>query len=376
MMYANPYFDWTGWDYLQGNLDMSIATQRYYHLMELNHLSENSMKLAVKDKDDRDKWTQWKTWYGGFSFEELRNAYDVHRSVLPCEIVIESDYPTYEENYDAVKLIGAILEKEGFQPLYYYSGNKSVHIHVYFSFKCLLNINMALQERIINEHRYKSTFVKQFMAYLRMKMITCWDLGLRKFDTDMANPKHLIRSEMSRNKLGYKTFLGYTWKDVSFVPYICNEENRIYPRIGGLRMSEPNDPEGLVLDYFAKRDAERKRGKVKRRESSLMKWINPKKPGVQDCVNFILGDDFRAVGDGYQRAMFILINELKAEMDPGEVLQAVLEWNQRMGAPVRDQEIQYRVKMNKVYTLGCDYVHEFLKTLGYSQVGEKCNRKI
>ncbi|KKN04168.1 hypothetical protein LCGC14_1100060, partial [marine sediment metagenome] len=36
---------------------------------------------------------------------------------------------------------------------------------------------------------------KEFIEWLRTKMISCWDLNLRKFDTDLIRATHLIRCE-------------------------------------------------------------------------------------------------------------------------------------------------------------------------------------
>jgi len=125
MRFVDSKLNYKAWDYHWGDSNMCIATQRYFHLYKLAYLSDSEMKLSFRDIET-NKWTKWLSFFK-YKVGELQNAYDIHRSLLRNEIVIESDYPTYEENYDATRLIGAILEGKGFQPMYYYSGNKSIH---------------------------------------------------------------------------------------------------------------------------------------------------------------------------------------------------------------------------------------------------------
>jgi hypothetical protein len=196
--------DFETWDYISGDFykGMSIAVDRYYYLLDLDF--QHPLKLAFRDPITNN-WTKWGTFpgllwetepnsYGGFKYSRVTAAVDVHRSVMPNEIVIESDYPTYEENYDAARLIGKIIEDKGFQPLYYYSGNKSVHIHIFFDWDCMKQLDSIMQDQlktIFDGSKLK--FKRKFIEWLRTKMITCWDTNARKFDTDLIRATHLIR---------------------------------------------------------------------------------------------------------------------------------------------------------------------------------------
>ena len=249
---ADEYQEFEMWDYILGDYyeNMSIAVDRYYYLFDIG--DEHGLKIALRDPSN-NFWTKWigfpgLLWeskpdnFGGLKYSRLTAAIDVHRSVLKNEIIIESDYPTYEENYEAAKLIGKIIEEKGFEPLYYYSGNKSVHVHVFFDWDCLKKLDLMIQDQLrIIFRDSKLRFKRKFMEWLRTKMITCWDTNAKEFDTDLIRGTHLIRCELSKNKKGYKTFLGYTHKDMSFVPYICNEQNRIYPKLGKIKLSAPNN---------------------------------------------------------------------------------------------------------------------------------------
>src|SRR3990167_2890493 len=173
MMFAQPQIENISWDYLQ-----RFATERYYWLKKLNEISGNTLQLAIRDPET-NIWSKWKGWYSGskwndrtFTTEQLFNAYDIHRSMLPNEIVIESDYKTYEENAEASRFIGVLLEEKGWKSHYYYSGSKSVHISLYFDFKCLLELPLTLQNELFEEFRYKQLFIKKFIEYMRKEIIS------------------------------------------------------------------------------------------------------------------------------------------------------------------------------------------------------------
>ena len=328
-------------DYILGTPKMSIATDRYYYLDALNN--EQKIKVALMDRDTNN-WTKW----GGFPGPLLSNrhngvAIDVHRSMMDNEIVIESDYPDYIDNFEAAKIVGKMIEGKGFIPHHYYSGNKSIHIHIFLDWVTFYQI----KDR------------KRFIEWLRAKMIACWDTNIRKFDKDLIKSTHLIRAELSKNKKGYKTFLGYTHNDLSFIPYICNEDNRIYPRIGKIKLSSPHCAWELIEDYLEEKN------KPKPTPTS---FFNP-----DDCPNEIrksvgrlLSDDFKNINNGTKRASFILTSELRRVVGDAEAKVMVNDWNVRMGSPIQQKEIDYRFT-KKCYTLSNKYINDFMEELGMNK---------
>ena len=61
--------------------------------------------------------------------------------------------------------------------------------------------------------------------------------------------------------------------------------------------------------------------------------------------------------------MFFLVNELR-EVFGDEVARTIAnDWNERMGNPIKQSEIDYRFKI-KHYTMTCDRIHKFLKEVG------------
>jgi len=358
------------WEYIVGDFNLkddyegiydrfhgcSIPLMRYYYFEEQFANKNDNFSISLRDIEN-NRWTKWERFPSKLLYRgNITPAVDVHRSVMPNEIVIESDYPEYIENYKAAQLIGEIIEKKGFKPHYYYSGNKSVHVHVYIDDLFLSQVPGNSKEN--------------FMQWIREKMISCWDTNLKQFDRDLINPRHLIRAELSKNKKGYKTFLGYTFKDLSPIPIICNEQNRIYPRLAKIKQSFPSDPIGLIDEFFADSEKNRqialKKKKTRTRTYIKEDYMNK----VRVCVGLILDDEFKSVGDGFSRAMFIIVNELRRIHNDEKAKELVHDWNNRMNNPIREADIDYRFKLRS-YNLSCKYIHEFLKEIGID-ASKKC----
>lgn len=365
-MFANPQENYKEWDFIQGDFNWGIGRARNDYLTKLNSMSNNEMQIALKDpepKDPKFAWTKWKSFYGSW---DLLNAFDVHRSMLKNEVVVESDYKSYDENLHAMRQIGAILEDKNFKPSYYYSGSKSIHCHLFIDFSSLRKADGIILAKIPERFRFPGLFRKKFIEWLREKIITGWGLDIGEFDKDLINSKHLIRSELSRNKFGYKTFLGNSYKELETIPQICNPETQIRPKIGDIRLSELENPTELLEEFFHDIDQKKKKKEMDRQSISLSRWTDPHK--LRPSVQFMLSNEFKQIGDGKKRAMFILANELKRIFGPNEALNMLRDWNLRMDAEIRDEEMVYRVG-NKDYCLTDDYIEGFLESI-------KCDRKL
>lgn len=360
------------YEYIVGAPNKSIMTTRWSYLQPLAaKYGDDKLKVAFQD-NITGAWSKWSPFPGipGMLLNKssLMPAIDVHRSVFENEIVIESDYPTYEENCEASRIIGTILERKGFVPHYYFSGNKSIHIHVFIDWKAILGTQAMMRESI------KPHFKRDFIRWLRALMIRCWDTGVRNFDEDLIRATHLIRCELSKNKRGFKTFLGYTYKDLAPVPIICNEDNGIYPRLAEMRLSSPNQAYQLVEEFLTYDSALERKKRSKRKIRALSRFIKKKPEELRGCIKIIMSDEFKKAGDGTQRGMFILANELKRVFGKEQAEIILHDWNQRMGNPVSESDMRYRIKM-KNYTLTCDYIHSFLKGVGID-ASEKCKDKL
>ena len=162
---------------------------------------------------------------------------------------------------------------------------------------------------------------------------------------------------------------------MSFVPYVCNEKNRIYPKLGKIKLSSPHSIQDLAVDFIKATKTKTKSEKARMRNRSLGDWgVQGTPERLRECVKAILSEEFRKMGDGCQRGMFILLNELRSVLRDSEARIVINDWNVRMGDPIKESEIEYRFK-SKNYSLSCDYIHNFLKEVGID-VSEKCKGKV
>ena len=72
--------------------------------------------------------------------------------------------------------------------------------------------------------------------------------------------------------------------------------------------------------------------------------------------------------------MFFIVNELRRCVGDDKAREQIYDWNERMGNPLKQAEIDYRFK-TKNYTLSCQMIHKFLDELGVV-VEEKCQHKL
>lgn len=368
------------WEYIEDN----IAQQRIEHLKKLTEMSGDTLLISLRDPDT-GYWTKHlpiydKSFtikyeqYASFQvpFSKLRTAYDIHRSILWNEIVLETDYPDYEKNYEAAKIIGAILESKGFIPHYYYSGSKSLHLHIFLSLDNFSTIDIGVQDLIMNNFK-PVIFRKEFIAFLRKKISTFWGLDKTlnlKSDEQVANvSKHLIRCELSKNKLGHKTFLGYTYKDLSFIPLIYNVQNGFIPKVGEIRYSVLNDPQELIEEFLKTRSESKSKKSLINKSQSLYAFFNPVDVDTTDikkCIRFIMGDQFKPT-DGYRRALYLLANDFVTRYGKDVALLKIREWNTLRGSPLRDTDIVYQCSRETHYTMSHAYIHNYLDGLGFEE---------
>ena len=73
------------------------------------------------------KWLTWKEW------KTTRVRLPNYRRVLPNEIVLETDFPKRETNKLVADKLMQILREKGYGYRCYFSGNKSYHIHLFFT---------------------------------------------------------------------------------------------------------------------------------------------------------------------------------------------------------------------------------------------------
>jgi hypothetical protein len=118
-----------------------------------------------------------------------------HRSILKNELVIEIDSPDWEIVRDGTRKIINLLDKWQAQDCYYlsFSGNNSIHIHVFFSVKSVdLDDNTAKALERIDRDEIR----REIKKYLMRQIQFATDVII---DTNLSS-KHLIRLEGSVNE--------------------------------------------------------------------------------------------------------------------------------------------------------------------------------
>jgi len=368
------------YQYIHGlpHKEISISESRLSHLVAMARKSYSyQFKIALRNQE-KDIWTKWKPLNSAdrekyISNYALEMAYEVHRSMLENEIIVESDFSTYKENLEVTKYLGKILEQKGFTPHYYFSGSKSIHIHLFLDYDKFVELSPELVEKINFRFNTKELFFQEFIQWIRKEIITVWGTKPNWFDKGLINSTHLIRSEMSLNKKGFKTFLGYKENKLPFEPPICNVQTREYPEIATYEEpfvpseikypvieSNPHNLEELIEVFLIVYES-----KLSQKKNSRNFVRDPSK--IRKEVEFMLSDKFKTLDDGYKRSMFIIINELKNKYSHEQIEEIMVDWNIRMGEPIKENEIKYRIK-NKRYTISTKYIKEFLSNLGYNNI--------
>ncbi|MBR9679212.1 MAG: hypothetical protein GON13_03010, partial [Nanoarchaeota archaeon] len=133
------------------------------------------------------------------------------------------------------------------------------------------------------------------------------------------------------------------------------------------------NPAELLEEFISWFDNNSRLKKVKRKEANLRQIFGWKKTlKIRPCVKFIMSDEFKQNKDGFNRGMFILINELKKVLGESQARIIINDWNKSIDNEIREQDIEYRLGA-KDYNLPCLYVHKFLENVGFDVKNFKKN---
>lgn len=243
-----------------------------------------------------------------------------HRSILLQEVVIEFDDANKETNIQKAQQVARKLYSYGIPNTRWYSGNKSVHVH------CMIDTGNVSNRRLL-----KKVFTKYF----------CRDIGTP--DLQLCSDNHLIRAEYGvhektgNNKIPLHTYPGYMSK-FSPVPAIV-----------------------WKLYYKEVKAVLRRKLTVDLKDLSTL-------PGIQ-LLN--TPEEMRKLGDGRERALFILIHALKAKYvdDKEGFIQYLQGWYRYCsGTQLSDAEIERKVKYhwNRNYYI-VPALNELLDELGKTE---------
>lgn len=253
-----------------------------------------------------------------------------HRTVLASEVVIDFDHPETKENKRLFEEeLLPKLQKGLYNFSAYTTGGKGIHVHLLFPE--LLKYDSVARKAI------KTLFIKGLCK------------GFSKFLDYQLCGNHLVRLELTNNENTYnkkqKELL--LWND-------------------GFDF---NSLPGWVLDdYELAVEEEKKIVMIPRTDKS-----------IPDCVNYLLNEDFRSLGDGFKRASFGIASYLLGVgFDKGDVYNMLLKWDgyvnkQPFGKEAIKRLVDYHSTNPK--HVGVKYIHNLLKELGKGDVCKTCFKK-
>lgn len=166
---------------------MDSTTQDQIYFLRLLSKYDSDLKVSL---DGKTKWIPL--------FDIIRNPPNFpisHRTILKSELVLEIDNDDWSIARDGTRKILSLLEKWGANRSYYlsFSGNHSVHIHVFFSLK---SVDLDEETAMILEDADKDEIRREIKRYVMRQIPYATDTPI---DTNLASV-HLIRFEGSINE--------------------------------------------------------------------------------------------------------------------------------------------------------------------------------
>jgi hypothetical protein len=315
----------------------------------MQYFADNYEEFQVAMKNPATSyWSKWDSFTlpKHSNISTIESCYDLHRTICDFEIVIETDYPTYEENVEAMKYIGELFELLNYTTNYYYSGNKSIHCHIFVDYNQFKPVFSEFVEQFKPYIKTVEEFKRMYIEYEREVLSRLQDKY--QVDEQLIHGKHLIRSEMSKNKNGFKCFLGNTYKDIPPLPYICNTQTGIIPE-GNISLNTYTDPQAKLRDFLSYVITTSNKCK---KTTELNLKTNQMRPVVSELYESpeIYNED------GKKRVLFIIVNELKNNFDYVVAREFLLNWNQKLQVPFKEKELEYLLNRTSKYYLTTQYI--------------------
>ncbi len=352
--------------------NQSVGFHRLWFLDVLAQTTDFMVSLQSKE----GYFTKRESW-SSMHHEKQLNAYTIHRTLLNNEFVLDFDEPEYYQNVYSFKVVYSLLHKLGYVPYIYFSGNKGLHAHFYLDYKILADkLDMKLQKRIVRHFARKETFIKRLTAFIVKKLQYIFpSYGI---DGSLVHTNHLIRSEASLNKLGFKTFLGHTPEDVPSIAPIYNQENGVYPKLpfhhycysdAKIKYSVPVDLVKLCEEFVLTKNI----GVEKEETRSLKDFMLPVSTTEKSkpCIQFFESPAFSQCSEGRKRALFVLASHYYDNPDQVRILR---DWNTNiLSGYLRDDTILAAAR-STTGKVGCRYVTSLLHSLGQYDVCKGCQK--
>lgn len=298
-------------------------------------------------------------------FPEIFKEPDLHRSILPNELLLDIDEESLIKNIAAAKLIANRLRKLGVPFWLFYSGNRSLHFSIFLE-PCEIPPELDRRMEKLNFSWY------DFRVYLSWRLLGAIK---RSFDIDdlrLKQRRGLIRVCGSLNPKGgfYKVFLGTD--DV--LPTSLKEFKKFQLKNGSL--SNEHFPEEII-EWPAKKWLPYLQDYLRYLEKKPKPKLPAKKGKARPmpCLDYLLS---HKLPDGRKRTVNLAAMRLKYSMSQDELLDKLLEWNriyQDNHLPSSYIRSQVRYAYHYKGSLGCKFARGILQDLGLDLCKE-CLRQI
>lgn len=244
-----------------------------------------------------------------------------HRSILAQEIVIEFDDENPSKNEELALKVSKRLKADSITHAMWDSGGKSIHLHFFINPKTAGSIRLL-----------KKVVMRYYTEGLELKP-----------DMRLAVDTHLIRAEHG-------------------VHEGTNRKKRlIFKSNNYLKDNE------LPLKVWQKY--------ANGRTTVIKREANKNIEGECTCINYIVSSvDFRENHDGRERALFILIHNLKSKMRVEELTEFLIDWYKYSGGyKLTSNNIERKVRYHYNRNYGTyTMTKELLEELGKEKVLERC----
>ena len=243
-----------------------------------------------------------------------------HRSILDCEVVIEFDDESEKENKRLAEEVSSRLHSDYITHNMWFSGNKSYHIHIMLELQDITEpSDVQFLKRVFTKH---------------------YTYGIGEADMQLCGSNHLVRAEYGvHEKTRRRKSLIRESKDYPFKNPI---PQKVMDKYHNWERTPTISDEDYDFEGFANTDA--------------FKMIAD-------------AEKFGKYNDGKKRALFVLIQTLKHDMNKEELVNFIQRWYKNVGGyklsaqDLRDK-VDYHYDPDRTYTNLERFTNDMLKEIG------------
>ena len=340
---------------------------RNHYLKYLNRYAtekvNNEIELTVKENGHFRRWLPFTT------AQKYLNFPEVHRGVFSWELVFDVDLKDLKQNLKGARKVAARLRLKEIPYWVFYSGGKSIHIHVF------LNPVVELPEEIATkmDERQEPDLWYNFRNYLAWRL-----LGELRKEFAVDSLKLISRRTMIRA-------CGSLHQGAGFCKVYLGSSVRDIPRtIDGLKEFQISEPREVSQDYFPEEIKEWQFTGWKKYLLNYLKKPKPRrrpKPVVKvrnmPCLEVLLS---RRLTDGRKRVVDLAVHRLKFFKTEEEVLNLLLKFSRinrtKGGDYPPESYIRSKIRSGFRYkgTLGCKFARTILSDTGLLSLCDECRR--